>query len=99
MRLSPARARRRPLKKPGSPLTAASPHAQGGQPAEPKKKPGKQPGAKGFGRTQKFAATGERMHRAVACTACGDPLAPDAASQAYAAWDEIDTEVLPAAFG
>ena len=69
--------------------------AQGEQPAEPKKKPGKQPGAKGFGRTQKFAATGERMHRAVACTACGDPLAPDAASQAYAAWDEIDIEVLP----
>ncbi len=69
--------------------------AQGKSPAEPKKKPGKQPGAKGFGRTQKFAVTGEQAHRAAACTACSDPLPGDAPSQAYAAWDEIDIEVLP----
>ena len=68
---------------------------QDGSPAEPKKKPGKQPGAKGFGRTQKFAVTGERVHRAAACTACGDPLPGDAPAQAYAAWHEIDIEVSP----
>jgi hypothetical protein len=69
--------------------------AQGELPPVPKKKPGKQPGAQGFGRTQKFAVTGEQTHRAGACTACDDPLPGDAPSQAYAAWDEIDIEVLP----
>jgi len=69
--------------------------AQGGQNSETKKKPGKQPGAKGFGRTQKFAVTGERTHRAVTCTACGDMLPGDAPAQAYAAWDEIEIEVSP----
>lgn len=68
--------------------------ARGELPAVPKKKPGKQPGAKGFGRTQKFAVTGGQTHRAGVCTACGDPLPVDAPSQAYAAWDEIDIEVL-----
>lgn len=68
--------------------------AQGELPPVPKKKPGKQPGAQGFGRTQKFAVTGEQTHRAGVCTACGDPLPVDAPSQAYAAWDEIDIEVL-----
>jgi len=69
--------------------------AQSKPPAGPKKKPGKQPGATGFGRTQKFAVTGEQVHRAAACTACGDVLPVDSPSQAYAAWDEIDIEVLP----
>ena len=79
----------------GQPPAAGCEPAQDGSPAEQKKKPGKQPGAKGFGRTQKFAVTGERVHRAAACTACSDPLPGDAPSQAYAAWDEIDIEVLP----
>ncbi len=80
----------------GQPPAAGCEPAQDGSPAEQKKKkPGKQPGAKGFGRTQKFAATGERVHRAAACTACGGPLPGDAPSQAYAAWDEIDIEVSP----
>jgi transposase len=69
--------------------------AQGGQNAEAKKKPGRQPGAQGFGRTQKFAVTGERTHRATVCTACGDVLPGDAPAQAYTAWDEIDIEVSP----
>jgi len=69
--------------------------ARGGPPSGLKKKPGKQAGAQGFGRTQKFAVTGEQTHWVVACTACGDPLPGDAPSQAYAAWDEIDIEVLP----
>ena len=69
--------------------------ARGEPPSGLKKKPGKQAGAQGFGRTQKFAVTGEQVHRAAACTACGDPLPVDAPSQAYAAWDGIDIEVLP----
>ena len=52
-------------------------------PAEQKKKPGKQPGAKGFGRTQKFAVTGGRVHRAEACTACGDMLPGNAPAQGH----------------
>jgi transposase len=63
--------------------------------ASPSKKPGKQPGAKDFGRTQKFAVTGERVLRAAVCTACGDVLPGDAPAQAYTAWDEIDIEVSP----
>jgi hypothetical protein len=79
----------------------SGPSAAGGEPAQskppagPKNKPGKQPGAKGFGRTQKFAVTGEQVHRAAACTACGDVLPVDSPAQAYAAWHEIDIEVLP----
>ena len=77
------------------PPAAGCEPAPGGSPTEQKKKPGKQPGAKGFGRTQKFAVTGERTHRAGTCTACGDLLPGDAPAQAYAAWDEIDIEVSP----
>jgi transposase len=55
---------------------------QGGRNVEAKKMPGKQPGAKGFGRTQKFAVTGERTHRAKVCTACGDVLPGDAPARA-----------------
>lgn len=67
---------------------------QAGPPSGPKKKPGRQPGAPGHGRTQKFAITGSHTHRAEHCAACGDPLPDDAPSQAYAAWQEVDVEVL-----
>jgi transposase len=60
----------------------------------PKKMPGKQPGAQGYGRTQKFAITDSWQHRATTCAACGVPLPGDAPSQAYAAWHEMDVEVL-----
>ena len=67
---------------------------QAGPPSGPKKKPGRQPGAPGHGRTQKFAITGSHTHRAERCAACGEPLPDDAPSQAYAAWQEVDVEVL-----
>lgn len=38
------------------------------------KKPGKQKGAQGFGRTQKLAITNEVIHRAGCCAACGASL-------------------------
>jgi hypothetical protein len=37
----------------------------------PKKRPGKQKGAQGYGRTQKLPITSEVIHRAECCAACG----------------------------
>jgi hypothetical protein len=54
------------------------------------KKPGKQPGSPGHGRTQKLAVTATCEHRPEFCAACGAALVADLPSQAYTAWDEID---------
>lgn len=54
------------------------------------KRPGKQPGSPGHGRTQKLAVTDTCEHRPGSCAVCGSPLAAEAESQAYTAWDEID---------
>jgi len=54
------------------------------------KRPGRQPGSAGHGRTQKLALTAHCAHRPESCAACGEALAWDAESQAYTAWDEID---------
>lgn len=43
-----------------------------------KRKAGKQPGAKGFGRTEALPVTGEIMHKAEACAGCGKALGEDA---------------------
>jgi transposase len=64
-------------------------------PTDQKNKPGKQPGAIGYGRVQTFAITGTVSHRAKCCAACEDALPDNAPSQIYAAWDEIDVNVLP----
>ena len=42
------------------------------------RKPGKQKGAKGCGRTQKLAVSGEVIHRAKECAACGRQLGEEA---------------------
>ncbi|MGF1613148.1 MAG: IS66 family transposase, partial [Gammaproteobacteria bacterium] len=42
------------------------------------RKPGKQPGAPGHGRTQHVPVTGEGVHRAEPCSACGQVLDEDA---------------------
>jgi hypothetical protein len=68
--------------------------ARAGLSPGPQKKPGRQPGAQGHGRTQKFAISASQAHRAESCAACGEPLPGDAPCQAYAAWDEIDVEAL-----
>lgn len=54
------------------------------------KRPGRQPGSPGHGRTQKLAVTASCAHRPESCAVCGEALAGDAESQAYTAWDEID---------
>jgi transposase len=54
------------------------------------KRPGKQPGSAGHGRSQKRAITARCEHRPEMCAACAAALSADAASQAYTAWDEVD---------
>lgn len=44
--------------------------------AKPARKPGKQPGAPGIGRTQVFQANAEQTHYPNACAGCGRPLDP-----------------------
>lgn len=69
-------------KKPNeSPLETRSSDEHSGQEGDPfpegkkkKGKPGKQPGAKGFGRTQKLVVTHEVIHRPESCRGCGCDL-------------------------
>lgn len=59
------------------------------------KKAGKQPCAKGFGRTQKLAHTESAPHYPDNCAGCGQSLSYDG-SVAYTGWDEIDIAEKPA---
>ncbi len=70
---------------PNEPLGAAVP-------AE--RRPGRQSGAPGFGRTQKLAVNAVLDHWPERCAACDGPFAAEPESQAYGGYDEI--EVLPA---
>ena len=54
------------------------------------KRPGKQPGSPGHGRSQKLEITARCEHRPESCAACAAALSADAVSQAYTAWDEVD---------
>ena len=49
------------------------------------RRPGKQPGSPGHGRSQKLAITARCEHRPEFCAACAAALSTDAASQAYTA--------------
>lgn len=66
------------------------PPTQTHQPKPPQRKPGKQPGAPGFGRTQVFAAHETIVHRPDTCAACAEALPADAPSVAYAGFQSID---------
>ena len=57
------------------------------------RKPGKQKGAKGFGRTQKLPVTGEVIHRATECNACSRELGEDAKFEATTGYYIIDIEL------
>ncbi len=59
---------------------------------KPKRKPGKQPGAPGFGRTQVFKAHETVEHHRTTCGGCAKPLPADAPSVAYAGYQSIDLE-------
>lgn len=60
-------------------------------PREEARKPGKQPGAEGFGRQQSLAVTGQVEHSPECCTCCGQPLNTDT-QKAWTAFETIDLE-------
>lgn len=60
------------------------------EPEKPKRKPGKQPGAPGFGRTQVLKANETCIHRPETCAACAATLSAHAPSVAYAGFQSID---------
>lgn len=61
------------------------------KPVDPpaKRKPGKQPGAPGFGRTQVFHAHEEQGHYPPGCAGCGQPLV-GAPTVAYTGFQAVD---------
>ena len=59
-----------------------------------KKKPGKQRGAPGFGRTQKLIVTHEVIHRAGVCKGCGCQIESDCPFHATGGHYTIDLELL-----
>ena len=60
-------------------------------PDEPKRTPGRQPGAPGHGRTQKVQVSHRAEHRPECCASCGEVLeAARTHEKAYTAYDEID---------
>jgi transposase len=79
---------------PANRACAPAPASQGEEASgrELRRAPGKQPGAPGFGRTQKLAATDTRVHRPEHCAACGAVRDALAAAHAYTAWDEVDID-------
>jgi transposase len=68
--------------------------APSGTAAPAARRPGRQPGAPGFGRTQKLTVNAVLDHWPERCAACDEPFAAEPVGQAYGGYDEI--EVLPA---
>ncbi|SEH06646.1 IS66 family transposase [Candidatus Venteria ishoeyi] len=60
--------------------------------SEEQRKPGKQLGAQGFGRTQKLPITGVEHHYACHCAGCGQELTGDTPKRAYTGFYTIDIE-------
>ena len=60
----------------------------------PKRKPGRQPGSQGFGRTQKLIVTHEVVHRPSCCKGCAALFEPQATFHATCGYCSIDI-VLP----
>jgi hypothetical protein len=58
------------------------------------RRPGRPPGAPGFGRTQKLTVNAVLDHWPERCAACDEPFAAEPVGQAYGGTDEI--EVLSA---
>ena len=58
------------------------------------KKPGKQPGSPGYGRTQKLMVTDTCEHHPEVCAVCGSAISVGSGVLAYTAWDEIDIAPL-----
>ncbi len=72
---------------------AAQTQASETAPTSPTKiarKPGKQPGAQGFGRTQIIPIHGQEHYHPKACACCGAAFGDEPVSQAYTAFDQLD---------
>jgi transposase len=69
--------------------TEAQPTEAQPTPIPAARKPGKQPGAPGIGRTQVFHAHAEQAHYPDTCAGCGRPLAPVGAG-AYTGFQAVD---------
>jgi hypothetical protein len=57
-----------------------------------KRKPGKQPGTPGVGRTQVFTAQTSEVHRPAVCAVCGQALAADAPAVPYTGFQSLDLQ-------
>jgi hypothetical protein len=78
---------------PGEPPARDPTQGREGEPkTRPARKPGKQRGARGFGRTQKLVAERTETHRPSHCIGCGQPLAKDAPAVCYTGHQAIDLE-------
>ena len=75
-------------------VDAAEATEPSGATAAAARRPGRQPGAPGFGRTQKLTVNAVLDHWPERCAACDEPFVAEPAGQAYGGTDEI--EVLPA---
>ena len=62
------------------------------EPAPKQRHPGKQPGAPGVGRTQRFTAHTTEVHRPQVCVVCGEALAAHAPAVCYTAFQALDLE-------
>jgi transposase len=80
---------------PDTPVPTGAAAASAGanqEPAAKKRHPGKQPGAPGVGRTQRFTAHTTEGHRPPVCAVCGEALAADAPTVCYTAFQALDLE-------
>jgi len=78
------------VEEPSARPEAGDSKGEAAKPEPPKRKPGKQPGAPGCGRTQVFQAHETLHHRPDTCAACGEPWFPDVPSVAYAGFQSMD---------
>ncbi|WP_295608819.1 DUF6444 domain-containing protein, partial [uncultured Lamprocystis sp.] len=74
---------------PAPPPPGAPPSGDPTPPERPKRKPGKQPGTPGVGRTQVFTAQATEEHRPTACHVCQASLAA-AAAVCYTGFQSLD---------
>ncbi|BCG63312.1 MAG: transposase, IS66 family [Methyloprofundus sp.] len=80
-----------PGKKLEDKVKSPSPEPQKQDSENPLRKPGKQPGAQGFGRQQKIVITDYQHHYPQFCACCSQPLKTDSAI-AYTAFETLDIE-------
>jgi transposase len=71
---------------------AAAAGANKKEPSAPPRRPGKQRGAPGVGRTQRFTAHTTAVHRPPCCAVCGGALAADAPAVCYTAFQALDLQ-------